>query len=70
MIIDTGPLVAAANAKDPHGEACRSLLQTAPGVLIVPALVVAEAAYLIERELGPHAELPSCGRSQVSASMS
>ena len=56
MIVDTGPLVAAANDQDPDGDACRKLLRDAVGVLVVPALVVAEAGYLTERELGPRAE--------------
>ena len=56
MIIDTGPLVAAANRSDPHNAACQRLLRGARGPLVVPALVVAEAGFLIERELGPAAE--------------
>lgn len=56
MIIDTGPLVAAANRKDPDHEACRDLLAQAPGALIVPALVVAEATFMIERAGGATAE--------------
>lgn len=56
MIVDTGPLVAAANDDDPDSDACRTLLRREPGTLIVPALVVAEAGYLIERDLGPAAE--------------
>lgn len=56
MIVDTGPLVAAANAKDPHSRSCRELLVTEPGPLVVPALVVAEAAYLIAKYLGAKAE--------------
>lgn len=56
MIIDTGPLVAAANARDPDSAACRELLRSEPGRLLVPPLVIAEAGYLIERDLGPVAE--------------
>jgi predicted nucleic acid-binding protein len=56
LIVDTGPLVAAANQQDPDGDACRKLLRDARDVLVVPALVVAEAGYLIERELGARAE--------------
>lgn len=56
MIVDTGPLVAAANADDPDSQACRALLRDEKGALIIPALVVAEAGYLIERDLGPAAE--------------
>ncbi len=56
MIVDTGPLVAAANRADPDAAACRELLVGETGRLVIPALVVAEAGYLIERDLGPHAE--------------
>jgi uncharacterized protein len=56
LIIDTGPLVAAANVDDPDGDTCRKLLRDSPGVLVVPALVIAEAGYLINRQLGPRAE--------------
>lgn len=56
MIVDTGPLVAAANRADPHSATCQELLRQADGPLIVPALVVAEAGFLIERDLGSLAE--------------
>lgn len=44
MIFDTGPLVAAAVRTDPDHDRCRELLETHPGELIVPVLVVAEVA--------------------------
>jgi predicted nucleic acid-binding protein len=44
-------LVAAADRKDPHYDACARLLEEDEGPLITTALVVAEAAYLLEREL-------------------
>lgn len=55
MIVDTGVLVAAANQADRHHPACRDLVigQTR---LTIPALVIAEAVFLIERELGPDSE--------------
>lgn len=56
MIVDTGPLVAAANSADRASLRCRELLKAEVGHLLVPALVVAEAGYLIERDLGPQAE--------------
>lgn len=56
MIIDTGPLVAAANRKEPDHRACRALLTAATGPLIIPALVVAEATFMIERAGGPVVE--------------
>jgi hypothetical protein len=56
VIVDTGPLVAAANRKEPEHQACRDLLTKAHGQLTIPALVVAEAAFMIERAGGPTAE--------------
>jgi uncharacterized protein len=56
LIVDTGPLVAAADRNDRYHEQCLDLLETAPGPLITTALIVAEVAYLLTRELGPRAE--------------
>ena len=56
LIVDTGPLVAAADRSDAHHAACRDLLEADPGPLVTTAMVVAEAAYLIDRQLGPGAE--------------
>lgn len=56
LIVDTGPLVATADTDDAHHRACRELLEGDAGPLATTALVVAEAAYLIDRQLGPHAE--------------
>jgi uncharacterized protein len=41
---------------DAHHQACLELLQTHPGPLIVPTLVVTEVAYLIASRLGWQAE--------------
>jgi hypothetical protein len=56
LLVDTGPLVAAADRDDAHHLACRELLEGDPGPLVTSPLVVAEAAYLIDRQLGPTAE--------------
>ncbi len=56
LIVDTGPLVAAADSADPDHEACAGLLQEAAGPLRTTALVVAEAAYLIGRRISAEAE--------------
>jgi uncharacterized protein len=56
LLVDTGPLVAAADRDDAHHLACRDLLEGDPGPLVTSPLVVAEAAYLIDRQLGPAAE--------------
>jgi hypothetical protein len=48
--------VAAANRADPRSGDCQKVLREAEGPLIVPALVVAEAGFLMERDLGSAAE--------------
>ena len=55
-IVDTGPLYAAVDANDQDHERCAEALLS-PGMrLIVPALVVAEATYLIGARMGPKVE--------------
>lgn len=55
-IVDSGPLVAVANAADPAHQACLEVLRT-PGLrLVIPALCVAEAAYLIQSRRGSSTE--------------
>jgi uncharacterized protein len=56
LIVDTGPLVAAADRADPHHHSCAELLETAVGPLITTPLVIAEAVFLITRQLGAGAE--------------
>lgn len=55
-IVDTGPLYAVVDADDDDHARCRTVLERADLELVVPALVVAEAAYLIGRRLGPSIE--------------
>ncbi|HEX9943926.1 MAG TPA: PIN domain-containing protein [Thermoanaerobaculia bacterium] len=55
-IVDTGPLVASANTADPAHHACLDALRTPGFHLVIPALCVAEAAYLIHRRRGPMTE--------------
>lgn len=55
-IVDTGPLYAVADADDDDHEHCLAVLQRTDLELVVPALVVAEATYLIGRRLGARAE--------------
>ena len=57
LIVDTGPLVAAADSADPLHQHCRQLLETHPGPLVTTPLVVAEAGWLTRRQLGSHAEV-------------
>jgi predicted nucleic acid-binding protein len=55
-IDDTGPLYAAADADDDDHARCREILEQSEHRLVIPTLVVAEAAYLIGSRLGPRAE--------------
>ncbi len=55
MIFDTGPIVAAANEKDPDHEQCAELLRATPAV-VVPGPVIAEAGFLIAKHAGHGAE--------------
>jgi len=57
LLVDSGPLVAAADAGDPHHVECRRLLERQRGPLLVPVLVVSEVAYLLQRAAGPLIEL-------------
>lgn len=55
-IVDTGPLVAAANRADPDHGPCLEALQSGEYSLVIPSLCVAEATYLIGRGQGPRIE--------------
>ena len=56
LIVDAGPLVATADRADKDHARCRELLESDEGPLITTAMVIAEAGYLIDRQLGAHAE--------------
>jgi predicted nucleic acid-binding protein len=56
ILVDTGPLVAAAVRNDPHHEACARLLRQRSGELAVPGPVVAETCYMLESRGGPDVE--------------
>jgi uncharacterized protein len=56
LLLDTGPIVAAANTADPDHTACARLLAAHPGPFIITGLVVSEASYLLGKYLGPTAE--------------
>jgi predicted nucleic acid-binding protein len=55
LVVDTSVLLAAADSADPDHESCTRAIQDA-SPLITTALVVAETAYLIGRQLGAAAE--------------
>jgi predicted nucleic acid-binding protein len=57
LIVDTGPLYAAADVSDRNHARCVELLNGVTQPLQVPALVAAEIAYLTNKRLGARAEL-------------
>ncbi|MFD4428833.1 type II toxin-antitoxin system VapC family toxin [Nocardia sp. NPDC058497] len=61
LLIDAGPLYAYVDADDAHHRACLDLLQNHRGPLVVPTLVITEAAYLIATRLGTEAEVRFLG---------
>ncbi len=56
LVVDAGPLVAAAATRDRNHERCVELLSHASRPLLVPSLVVTEVAYFLADRIGPHAE--------------
>ncbi|MGI8593951.1 MAG: type II toxin-antitoxin system VapC family toxin [Solirubrobacteraceae bacterium] len=56
LIVDAGPLVAAAATRDRNHARCVELLANAPRPLVVPLLVVTEVAYFLADRIGPVAE--------------
>ena len=53
LLVDTGPLVTLADPNDSRRDDVARLLRDAPGPLVVPAPVTAEADYLIGVRVGP-----------------
>lgn len=69
IIVDTGPLVAAANADDHDHDRCVAMFRAARRPWLVPQPVIAEVCYLLEREHGSQAEaafLRSFGRREMT----
>jgi predicted nucleic acid-binding protein len=59
ILVDTGPLVAAALSDDVNHVRCTEVftsLHLNNEMLLVPSLVVTEVCYLLEREAGPRVE--------------
>lgn len=56
LVVDAGPLVAAAASRDRNHQRCVALLSQAARPLIVPALVVTEVAYFLGDRIGQSAE--------------
>jgi predicted nucleic acid-binding protein len=55
LVVDTSVLLAAADNADPDHDSCTRAIESA-GPLVTTALVIAETAYLIRRQLGAKAE--------------
>jgi len=56
LLLDTGPIVAAANTKDEFHTECLRLLETHPGPLLLPAALVTEIGYMLALRGGHQAE--------------
>ncbi len=56
ILVDTGPLVAAANRTDTHHAASIAALTVAARPRYVPGLVIAEVCYLLARDAGSNVE--------------
>jgi uncharacterized protein len=52
-IVDTNVLVHIADATSLQHEMCEEAFATWPGELVIPALCIGEACYLIGRDMGP-----------------
>jgi predicted nucleic acid-binding protein len=70
VVVDTGVLLGAADGDDTDHERCATLLRDHRGELKVPAPVIVETAWQIERNLGPVSEagflrLITTGRLEV-----
>ncbi len=57
LLVDSGPVVAMADRRDPRHSQSREVIREEPGPLVMPAQVTAEIDYLIGDRLGPHASL-------------
>ncbi len=61
LIVDAGPLYAYIDRDDRHHAASLDLLETHPGPLVVPTLVITEVAYLLGTRLGVEPEVRFLG---------
>jgi uncharacterized protein len=61
LLVDAGPLYAYVDADDDYHRECLELLESHPGPLLVPILVVTEVVYLLGTRLGQDAEVRFLG---------
>ena len=52
IVLDTGPLYAAADRSDARHDECASVLEDLERPLVIPVTVVIETSYLVETSLG------------------
>lgn len=55
LVLDTGPLYASIDRRDADHLACRRLIEQATESLVIPAPVLVEVDYWIQKWLGPRA---------------
>jgi predicted nucleic acid-binding protein len=55
VVVDTGPLLAAANPRDRANELARKLLRAGRSHVLVPLPVLAEVDYMVRTRVGPRA---------------
>lgn len=55
LLIDTAPIVALADAREPRRAQILQLLESEPGPLVIPAPATAEIDHLLGRRFGPSA---------------
>ena len=55
-IVDSGPLYAAADRRQPEHDECMAALRRDDLELVIPAMVVAEVCHFVGKRLGPKAE--------------
>lgn len=56
IVVDSGPLLASVDAGDPDHAACVAALEQPGQTLLIPALCIAEVAYLLARRYGADLE--------------
>jgi predicted nucleic acid-binding protein len=56
VVVDSGPLLAAANRADPDHASCMAILRDPEYRLVIPALCVAEVSYFLGTRLGAEVE--------------
>jgi predicted nucleic acid-binding protein len=61
IIADTGPLVALANDQDKYHSTCSALLESHPGPVLVPALIVLEVCQVLASRRGTRSEASFLG---------